>query len=450
MTPFEILAAGVVEFGLSDLTAAQIDRLELHVADTLGALELGARTDAGLAMARLAAPAPRGRCTAPGDGAMAAPGQAITAACAVARCSEADDIHLGSCTTPGACVVPTALALASAGRLDTPRGFLEAVAVGYELMVRVGLAIDGPRILLHGVWPSLFAAPMGAAAVEARARGLDRGRVAGALATALLASNGGAPGPGRATTSRWLLFGEAARRGALAAEWASAGLLGDPDVLARRHSVAGVAVDSSILAEPFQVGRELDRVGFKPYPIARQALAAVEACRELAEAHGVDAGRVDEVIVRLPAAQRAIVDRIERPEGRLGSLVSVQYRVAVALEAPARLRDPSRGQVFMTPTIERLMPRVRVVEAPELEHHYPDAWPARVTVRVDGRTLEREVLHPDGDPESGFGWADVEQKMRVATDQRRGPAVSERIVAAVRGLHAAERLPPLWNLGAVA
>jgi len=106
--------------------------------------------------------------------------------------------------------------------------------------------------------------------------------------------------------------------------------------------------------------------------------------------------------------------------------------------------------VFMTPTIERLMPRVRVVEAPELEHHYPDAWPARVTVRVDGRTLEREVLHPDGDPESGFGWADVEQKMRVATDQRRGPAVSERIVAAVRGLHAAERLPPLWNLGAVA
>ena len=35
-------------------------------------------------------------------------------------------------------------------------------------MTRLGVAIDGARILYRGVWPTYFAAPLGAAAIAAR------------------------------------------------------------------------------------------------------------------------------------------------------------------------------------------------------------------------------------------------------------------------------------------
>jgi len=44
-------------------------------------------------------------------------GSRLAGWCACARLTEADDIHLTSCTTPGSVVVPTALHLASAGLL---------------------------------------------------------------------------------------------------------------------------------------------------------------------------------------------------------------------------------------------------------------------------------------------------------------------------------------------
>src|SRR5437764_161320 len=77
----------------------------------------------------------------------AAAGPRLAGWCASARLTEADDIHLTSCTTPGSVVVPAALHLACAGAFKTFGDFVTAVLAGYETLIRVGYAIDGPRIL---------------------------------------------------------------------------------------------------------------------------------------------------------------------------------------------------------------------------------------------------------------------------------------------------------------
>ena len=90
--------------------------------------------------------------------------------CALVRMSEIDDIHLASMITPGAIVVPAALSIAAAlpqTRRATTLG--EAIVAGYEAMVRLGEAIDGPTILYRGIWPSYFAAAFGVAAAASRA-----------------------------------------------------------------------------------------------------------------------------------------------------------------------------------------------------------------------------------------------------------------------------------------
>src|SRR5262249_23917844 len=155
--------------------------------------------------------------------------------------TEADDIHLTSCTTPGSVVVPTALHLASAGAFQTWKDFASAVLAGYETLIRVGYGIDGPRVLAKKIWPTLFAAGTGAAAVACRAWKLSASQPAGALATALAAATGIAPPAMMPNSSRCISLGLAAEYGVLAANAARQGAVGELQLLERRDGrIAGV------------------------------------------------------------------------------------------------------------------------------------------------------------------------------------------------------------------
>ena len=109
----------------------------------------------------------------------------VLAGCAQTRCTEVDDIHLASCTTPGSVVVSTVLALAAAGDLRSVGDVCAAALAGFESLIRFGVAIDGPTAIGKGVWPTHAAAAFGSAAVACRAYGLSVDQTAGALATAL-------------------------------------------------------------------------------------------------------------------------------------------------------------------------------------------------------------------------------------------------------------------------
>src|ERR1700730_12088429 len=225
MTALEQLGAFVAHSGAPSQRLREI--LELHMADTVGAGVLSLRTAEGTALLRWRTASEAG----------AAPGSMhrlrlnVATHCALARQSEIDDIHLASTTTPGAIVVPGAVAIAAACRNRDPDALAAALMAGYEVMVRFGQAIDGPSILYRGIWPTYFATPLGIAAVAARLLGLDAQQCGHALALALVRS---APGVGHhnaTTTSRWLAVGQAAETGLSAALAARAGFTSDLGLL---------------------------------------------------------------------------------------------------------------------------------------------------------------------------------------------------------------------------
>jgi hypothetical protein len=74
------------------------DVIDLHVMDMVAAFLTGVRTKEGEALSEL-------------YGGRADISERVAAAASIARLSECDDIHLPSCVTPGAVVVPVALAL---------------------------------------------------------------------------------------------------------------------------------------------------------------------------------------------------------------------------------------------------------------------------------------------------------------------------------------------------
>ncbi|HML15825.1 MAG TPA: MmgE/PrpD family protein [Bryobacteraceae bacterium] len=426
MNSLAALAEFVQSRDLAALPEARHDRLKRHVIDTLGALQAGCRLEEGVSMGELAAR----------DGSRHA---AIVAACAAARSTEIDDIHLSSCTTPGSVVIPVAFALAAAHELRTWGEFCAAVAAGYEMLIRLGYAIDGPAILRKKVWPTYFAAAFGAAAVASRAYHLSVNQTSGALATALTFA-AGTSAPARCSdSSRWLSLGAAAANGVLGATGARMGLMGASDLLERYAGrIAGVAISRKRLADHLGETWLFDQIGMKPYPIARQALAAVEAVREIIASEGLRPQTIEEIVVSVPEAQRWVIDHPEPVASRMDSIVSVQYQIALALLAPERLLDIRRTPPLLSLPVRSMMAKVRVRRAPDLEKYTPEAWPAKVEIRAGGRRRRHQVLHPRGDAKNPLSWDEVSSKFTALGG-------TEAVVRQLRNLDAGDAMPQLWE-----
>ena len=134
------LAGFVCGASVASLPEAERDIQRRHVADTLLAAAAGGLTVEGRALRSVLA--------------TASIADSVGMQAAVIRHTEIDDIHMPSCTTPSSVAVPTALGLARAGGISDPERVASAIWAGTELMTRLGVAIDGARILYRGVWPT--------------------------------------------------------------------------------------------------------------------------------------------------------------------------------------------------------------------------------------------------------------------------------------------------------
>jgi 2-methylcitrate dehydratase PrpD len=418
MSALESIAAFVCDLDIAAQAASRLDLVRLHILDSIGAMVAGFRLRDQAALAGLRAISP------------------LPACCAAARCGEIDDIHVESCTTPGAVIVPTALSLAAAGELSTWGELLAAVLAGYEVLIRMGWAIDGARVLEKKVWPTFFAAPVGSAAVACRALRLSAPQTAGALSTALSFATGTASPARSSGSSRWLSVGIAASDGVMAARAAAGGLSGTADLLERYEGrIAGVDISEQRLCAELGESFLFDAIETKPYAVARQALAAIEAARQLHDAGRFDFSSISEVVVRVPALQRRVIDHPAIPNNRMESITSVQYQVALALSAPEKLHDFEREPPFVDNRIRELGQKVRVEIAPELDRYYPATWPGQVIIESSAGAEERTVLNPGVQGGGRVQWdRAVEKLTRLA-------GLSD-LPARLRSIEPEEKIPP--------
>jgi 2-methylcitrate dehydratase PrpD len=385
------------------LSAPMRDAARLHLADTVGAWVAAGATAEGRALLGFLSPEEKD-----------VPGR-VALNCALARLSEIDDIHLASGTTPGALIVPAALTI-GASQGSGGAAVAEAIAVGYDAMVRLGTALDGARLLYRGVWPSYYAAPFGVASTAARLLGLNATQSAHALAIALSLA---APSVGRqsgATMARWLAIGNAARNGVFAALSARAGFTGDLRLFESEFfgAIYGVTPEAAALADAFADRPALPETGFKPWCAARQTMAAAQALREIVES-GVPPREISEVLVSVPSVHLKMIGHGIAPGDRGSSLTSVSYQMALAALAPESMLDVRQAPDRVPGEIQAFMEKVAVESDDELLRHYPASWPARVRVTASGGKREKLVTQVPGDALRPFSEAQVTEKFRRVT-----------------------------------
>lgn len=323
---------------------------------------------------------------------------------ATVRMTELDDIHMASCTTPGAIVVPTAITVGATLGANAA-AYRRAVEVGYEAMTRLGAAIAGVRVVYRGIWPTYFCAPFAAAAVGAALLDLDVPHFENALGIALTRATGLTSGIGGEPLARWLTVGDAARAGIAAAFAARDGFFAEVE-LDRVAAGAGIELDPT----PLQADAPpaIADVSVKPFPIAKQSLAAVEAVLRLR-------GRAEPgpVRVHVPDAYARMIGAAPLATSRLSRLSSARWNVALALLRPEELHDVERSYPVDDAELASLAGQVEVVAAPELSRLYPSRWPARV--EISG--LSVTVVETTGDPPRANGLEAVDAKWRDRPEQ---------------------------------
>jgi 2-methylcitrate dehydratase PrpD len=401
VTALEQLGTFVAGLRAERLPASVREKVKLHVADTIGAWVAGMGTAEGRALLRFREEL-RTRDTA------ASLLDDVATNCAVTRLSEIDDIHLAAMITAGSIVVPGALTIACSLQSD-PGDLAVAIAAGYETMIRLGLAIDGPTVLYRGIWPTYFAAPCGIAAVAARLMKLDAGQTAHALALALTLASPGVGHHNAKTTSRWFAAGNAARNGLTAALAARSGFTSDVNMTGGfLANVYGLKPDVSRLTEGLGDDFALTHVSFKPWCAARQTMAATQALKELIDA-GLQLDKIETIEAHVLPPHLKMIDHGVVAGDRASFLTSVQYHLAMAAlmpDAPASVGLPDGPPE----AVRALMTRITVTGDDALLADYPKVWPARVVVKTRKGTHELTVTHVPGDTARPFREKDIERK----------------------------------------
>lgn len=343
---------------------------------------------------------------------------------------EFDDIYRYAVYHPGCPTIAAALAAAQANGADMD-GLLRALAAGYEVSCRIGLAVQPSH---YDFWHTTgTVGTFGAAASVAVLLGCDAERTAHAIATAATMASGLQQAFRGEGMSKPLHPGHAAEAGALAAMAAAKGMTGALDVL---HGPAGFAAATSEDTGKWE--KSLARIGqpfaitdmtFKNHGCCGHIFAALDAVRDLHLEHGFAAEDVVSVAVGGYKATKEVCDR---PDARTEQdcRFSTQFTVAtmllhggvrLAAFEPARLADPA---------IRAIMPKVTVALDPECAAAFPAKRSAKVEIRLkDGRVLARHQHTRKGDPDAPLSDQDLSDKFLELTSDAVGAAQARALLA---------------------
>jgi len=416
------------------------------LADSIGCMLAGARTPvvnklmeviAWNAAARSAGPGSEASpARQPGSGAACTlPGRAerLDPLCAAlvngtsCHALELDDGYTPGSAHPGSVVVPAVLAVGEAEGSSLGQ-VLEAIIVGYEVMLTAAEAIH-PESRRRGFHNTGVAGVFGAAAAAAKILDLraDETRhalgLAASFAGGLLAFwNEGEQG---ATDIKKVHPGKAARDGVFCAVCAARGMRGPATVfegkagLLRAYGGKGGEVGPRVgLAGGRETEGEFppatlpDRpkimdVYFKPWPCCRSLHGPIALALRLRRTTGSRLGSIDSIRVDTYslAAERSRTEA----EGH-DAHFSIPLTVALAL-LEGEVSYQSLAEAHRNRPVSELARKVTVIEDEEFSRRYPNARPARLTLKFEsGETLSEELEYPPGEPQEPLLAAQIMDK----------------------------------------
>lgn len=412
------IARFVSETSYDALPADVRERAKSLLLDLVG-IAVRARHDAESTPAMLAAVnrlgLAGGACTVIGDAAGYAPAGAAMVNGTLGHSLDFDDTHAPGSLHPSAPIVPAALAAAEMSGADG-KAVIAAVVAGYEVQIRLALALDPAAHYDRGFHPTATCGAFGAAAAAGRVLQLDAEGYANAFGIVLSMSSGSMQFLVNGAWTKRSHVGHAAMCGLVAATLAREGYQGAAEAIEGKwgflHAYAPAADPAKAMDG---LGRrwETMKIAVKPYPSCRYTHAAVDGILALAREHGIQAGDVEEVTVGLPDAGWKITGDPEpakqSPKSVVDGQFSMAFCAAVALRSGGLAWDDYAGHLGDPATLA-LCKKVHTRVDPKAQADFPREMSASLRIRTGRAAFDTYVRTPKGEPANFLSAAELRAK----------------------------------------
>jgi 2-methylcitrate dehydratase PrpD len=433
------LARRALALDAAPLSSATVEHAKQAVLDLIGCAvraRFESTTSAGVHGA-LTALGAGGSSTAIGYGAAFSPQYAALLNACNFHVLDFDDTHERSSLHPGAPVV--AAALSAAERLGSSGArLIAAIVTGYDVAVRIGVALDPAVHYARGFHPTATAGLFGAIAAVAHLHGDDVDTLVSAFGIGLSAAAGSLQFSVDGAATKPVQVGFAAHNAVLARQLAIAGVRGPGAALEGRSGLLHAysdGADAADVLERWDGVHEIDRTAFKPYPCCRYMHAAIDQLAAIVRERKLDPASVERVRIALPEAGMRLCAYPEEhkrsPQSIVDAQFSMYYTAAATLAwGTVRWDDFARRDA---PEIPALISRITVERDPAVDALVP-AMAALVEVDAGDVRERRLARGPRGEPESPLEWPELIEKFEGLAGIAYGAQRRRRIVELVRGL----------------
>lgn len=301
---------------------------------------------------------------------------------------ELDDVHTGSKSHVGAVIVPAAWTIADALG-SSGKEFLEAVVVGYEVMGRVGLAMDVSSNRKRGWHTTGIIGTFGAAAAAARLWKLTEDQTLSALGMAGTQSSGLWAFLAEGATCKKLHPARAVTNGVEACLLAKGGMTGPEHILdaADGGLYAAVSDNYDLSQLTVDLGKNfcITKIDKKPYPCCRTTHHAIDAALQLRE-EGVVPEQIQSVLVETYDVGVLQCGFEKYPESPVEAKFSIPFTCAAAFARGRVSQSEFCRELLEDDQVSRIAQATRVVADPLFTRRYPKRWGSRMIVTLTDGT----------------------------------------------------------------
>jgi 2-methylcitrate dehydratase PrpD len=323
---------------------------------------------------------------------------------------EFDDIFRDGVLHPGSPVIAAALAAAQHAHADGET-LLRAIISGYEICTRIGVTVNPAH---YKFWHTTgTVGTIGASAAVATILGLDRKKMAHALATSVTMAAGLQQAFRSDAMSKPLHAGRAAEGGALAALAGAEGITGALDVLEGEYGFGNAMsrnCDWSKAHDGLGERYNITQMTLKNHGCCGHTFAAIDAILALRDRHHPDVQQIRRIRV---ATYKTAIDVTGNfnPTTAFEAKFSIPYTMSTALVNGSVRLDAFEPERLNDRTVRELMKRVELAVDPVLDARFPAQRAATVAIEMtDGACYEHYQPTRKGDPDQPLTDAELESK----------------------------------------
>lgn len=345
-----------------------------------------------------------GKCSVIGDSRSYAPTAAALINGTLAHSLDFDDTHAAGSIHSSAPIVPAALAAAEMCDASG-KELIAAVVAGYEVQIRLSLALNPTAHYDQGFHPTATCGVFGAAAAASKLLGMDADGIQSAFGIALSQAAGSMEFLTEGAWTKRSHVGQSAQNGLICAVMAGEGFKGP---LKAFEGHAGFLHAYSPSSDPDKAvaglgeSWETMRIAVKPYPSCRYSHAVIDGIVSLMKEHGIAADEVEEVEIGLPETGWKIIggpgDKTN-PKSIVDGQFSMPFCAAVALREGGLTWDDYKKHLNDQTTLA-LTAKVTAVVDERAQAEFPANMSGVTRIKTSKGEFETFVTVPKGEPEN--------------------------------------------------